>query len=207
LVKIAYEDLLVQTGIELGRLCVAADLAPELTTMTARFAEVCSDGDRFVFHPGALDGWQVIELEETLGPALPLLGYHPAADVTGVNALRAEAERARTAVAEAEGLRTKLREHEQVVQLLGAAAGAGDPAELWAMGEELVRLRRELAAYEETHDELRELRAQVREQRDRPTGVESLRWKAKRYDRIRAAASPLLRFRRYLAQREARRQR
>jgi hypothetical protein len=199
-VKTAYEDLLVQPETELARLCSALDLDPEPENMAAALDAVLGDEDRFAFGSDMLDGWQIVELEAELQPALALLGYRPAAELATVERMRAQAEAFEAMRAEADVLRARL-------VALGAPAGepvtlsgtTGDAAEVDAMVQELMVLRNQAKLYEDALDELRQIRFRMRDQQYLSSEINALRWKSKRYDQLRAAASPILAIRRRLA--------
>jgi hypothetical protein len=138
--------------------------------------------DRFAFRADLLDSWQLLELEGRLQPVLTLLGYRPASELEKVSRLRREAGAYADARAEADALRAELHDHQareerrtEAAAIVDTMDGMSDSQRLEAMARELADLRRRVRA-EDVSGELR-----------------TLRWKAKRYDQIRAAASPLMR--------------
>jgi hypothetical protein len=196
-IKVAYEDLLIAPHAEFEKLCLATERAPQPDPMAERFRAASRAIDLFAFQSDSLDRWQTLELEELLQPALSLLGYRPAGDLEGVARLRRDAEAYRDARAEAEALRSELQQYQRVIARAAATPGdADDEQQVEAVAREVATLHAEARRYEDALDELRQLRFQIRDQQDETPDIRTLRWKAKRYDQIRAAASPLLRIRR-----------
>lgn len=194
-VKLCYEELVEDPAGRLGPLCGWLQTASAPEPMAAAFRAAPEPGGKT--SPDLLDPFQLIELESALEPVLALLGYTPASDFGTVARLRFEAERYERARAEADSLRERLRLLEPGLGDPRVPARHGASEDSWRF--ELARLRREVARYEDLAEELQLLRTRLQEQA--PLDIETLRWKAKRYDQIRAAASPLLRLRRRRARR------
>ncbi len=195
--KLAYEDLLMAPASTFDRLCAWLAIDPQADVLAAAFGSVLGDLDRFAFRSDALDPWQTLELESELQPLLSLLGYRPAADLGELTRMRAAAERSEAVLDELSALKARLAMDDTGADRSGAAnTPARRPDRAQATAGDLETLQREAYLYRETLEELRELRVRMQDQQNLPADIATLRWKAKRYDQLRAAASPILRIRR-----------
>lgn len=174
--KVAWEDLLTDPGATLERLCDALGLAPEADALSAVLANALEPADRLAFRADAFDDWQLVDLEAAASPILGLLGYRPAGDLATLAQLRARADARRG------GDRAS-----------HARAQDGAVDEAGVIAAELARLRLELQRRDES---IAELRLALSEPPEGPLDLPTLRWKAKRYDQIRATASLAARIRR-----------
>lgn len=151
--RVPYESLLSEPQPTCERLCQALGLPPEPEAMAAAMRVGLRAEEELVFHRGALDHDEVLELEHALQPLLALLGFRPAT-LTGEGG--------------------------------GEPVGTGERR--MSLADEVTYLRAERDRFA---DELQELRRALDADPQHPHDIDVLRWKAKRYDRLRAAATPL----------------